>query len=44
VGVLELARRVTARFDELVVMTADTPDLPGEQTPALVTGSARFGR
>jgi len=28
-GVPELARRVTARVDELVVMTADAPDLPG---------------
>jgi hypothetical protein len=26
---LELARRVAARVDELVVMTADAPDLPG---------------
>jgi hypothetical protein len=24
----ELTRRITARFDELVVMTADAPDLP----------------
>ena len=28
-GVPELARRLTERVDELVVMTADAPDLPG---------------
>jgi hypothetical protein len=28
-SVLELARRVTGRADELVVLTADAPDLPG---------------
>ena len=28
-GVLELARRVTGRADEFVVLTADAPDVPG---------------
>ena len=28
-GVLELARRLATRVDELVVLTADAPDLPG---------------
>ena len=28
-GVVELAQRVTGRADELVVLTADAPDLPG---------------
>ena len=44
VGVFELAQRFTVRFDELVVMTADPPDPPSEETRALVTGSALLGR